>query len=283
MDTQNDHKRKRDEEPPFYAARAAVAVCDAKEDPLAALRALRRIESRRGDFRAFLKGIEPHLGERFRTMSLADVGDLSIVCLARYCSEGNPQAAAKAAALLALAAMAFLTDNGIPTPADIVFVSQPLCRTFSLPGGHMYNSLANVRDDLLAAIMTAQSPVPADVAFKKRVARERLRRRKALDAALRAIFALTGADVTDDQVHSEQIVDLAGTLHPDDVSGLCLAIVRAILDVRSFIQQLAPCTTATQLTEKVNERTIGELCNLRVGDCTAYTDTAETESDSDSD
>ena len=214
-------------------------------------------------------------------MTDTEVLDMSVSGLARYCWEGNPHAIAKAAAMVALRMQSFITRNDITMPVDIVFVSQPLRCTFKVPAA--YVSIANVPDKLLAEIMTAESPVLRDIAFKKRVARERMRRRKALGAALRAIFALTGASVTDDQVHSEQIFDLAGALHPDDVPGLCLAIVRAILDVRSCIQQIAPCTTATQLTEKVNERTIGELCNLRVGDCTAYTDTAETESDSDSD
>lgn len=56
--------------------------------------------------------------------------------------------------------------------------------------------------------------------------------------------------------------------------------MKAILDVRACIQQIAPGTTATQLAERVGEFTIGELCNLRVGDCTTYArDSGDTDSD----
>jgi hypothetical protein len=275
---ERERKRHRDSEPPFDADRAGITdVSKAEEGALAELRKLRLHASRRADFRACRKLIEQYLGERFPKMPDADVLDMSIVGLATYCSEGDPRAAAKAAALVALKTKTFLTDNAIRTPADTVLVSQPLCCTFNIPGARM--SIDTAPDALLASIMNVKTPTRVDVAFQERVARERQRRRKALCAARSAIFALTGATATDDQVH-EQIVDLAADLLPGDVPGLRFAIVKAILDVRACIQQIAPCTTATQLAERVGELTIGQLCSLRVDDCTAYTsDSGDTDSD----
>jgi len=273
---QRGEKRPCDSGPPFDLDLAPTENT-AEDVALAELRMLRLRESRRADFCACRELIAPYLGEGFRKMPDADVLDMSIVCLAAECWEGNPRSIARAAVMLALATKKFLTDNVIPTPDDIVLASQPMRCTFRLTGARM--SIDTAPDALLASIMTVKTPTRVDVAFQRRVARERQRRRKALHAARGAILALTGATATDDQVH-EQIVDLAADLLPDDAPALCLAIVKAILDVRACIQHIAPCTTATQLAERVGERTIGELCSLRVGDCTAYTrDSGDTDSD----